>query len=155
MTPAEMLVRASSALGKGTKYVLGSSLVGSECDCSGFVAWCFGVPRKVNLDLYVRWNGGWFETTAIYRDAKSPYGFFREVPLAQAQPGDVFVWGDSHGRQGHIGIITEEGGAKVIHCSKGNWARTGDAVQETPPDVFLKNDAIVARWHEFDTEEIA
>jgi len=41
--------------------------------------WCFGVSRKLDNPYYKSLNGGWFETSAIYRDALSPFGFFEKM----------------------------------------------------------------------------
>jgi hypothetical protein len=57
-------------------------------------------------------------------------------------PGDLLVYPDSGGRQGHIGIVTVQDGqgpVLVIHCSSGNFTHTGDAIRETPPLVFSAN----------------
>jgi hypothetical protein len=35
----------------------------------------------------------------------------------------------------------------VLHCSSGNYRTTGDAIQQTPPTVFRKPDAVYA-WYE-------
>jgi hypothetical protein len=152
--------KARSAIGHKCLYKLGAgggtgglpfAPENPECDCSGFASWVYGVKRKVSVPMYEKWNGGWFETTAIYRDANSPYGFFTKVE--EAKPGDVLVWGDSKGKQGHIGIVGQVSEGKpvsVIHCSKGNGIKYGDAIQETSPTVFISNNAIIARWYDMD-----
>lgn len=162
MSPEDLVLRARSALGHKCAYRLGSgggtgelpfTQENPECDCSGFVSWVYGVKRKVSVPMYEKWNGGWFETTAVYRDANSPYGFFTKVE--EAKPGDVLVWGDSKGKQGHIGLVTEVDGGKptkVIHCARGNAIKYGDAVYETGPTVFTANNAIVARWWQMDNK---
>lgn len=161
----EMLARLRSTIGRNTVYALGQggfrpgnpmpwrSAPADGCDCSGFASWFFEQPRKVNLDMYARWNGGWFETSAIVRDANSPYGFFRGIPWSECRVGDVLVWGDRGAAQGHIGIVSEwtlSGPSLVVHCSRGNFNRTGDAIAETDVGIFQRNGAIAARWHEHD-----
>lgn len=156
MTRAESLAKALSAVGQGTVYDISQGIVGKACSCSRFIAWALDTPVVVNLPLYRRWNGGWFETTAIYRDAKSELGLFTEVPSGECQPGDLLVWPDSVGKQGHVGMVTAVADGhptKVVHCSRGNWRRTGDAVRETDTTAFAAHQAIVARWHGFDDEE--
>jgi hypothetical protein len=168
-------------IGKKIKYKLGSggtnpaqqSPAGNDgaCDCSGFVAWCLEISRRVQG---VPWydalhNGEWVNTDAIYRDAMSPFGFFERYggpwetagwgsPMGSGsrllgKPGDLIVYpGDRTVfpvHVGHVGIVSEtrpipmisSAGevVKVIHCSAGNYHRTGDAVQETDPAVFLAN----------------
>lgn len=157
MTPAEVVVRGRSALGKGTKYTLGKggykptkTWVSKESDCSGFVAWCFGVSRILKIPYYQELNGGWFETSALYKDAQSTRGFVDEVLLSECDIGDLFLWPDRDGKQGHVGIISEvdlglEVPTKVLHCSSGNWKKYGDAIQETSTHLFLEARGIVAR----------
>lgn len=158
MLPAEVVARARSQIGLPTRYELGrggfypSALTAADamgrCDCSGFVAWIFKTPRHVDIPEYAAELGNWVETSAIVRDAKLPYGMFNEVPLAQAEAGMVIVYGDNQGHQGHVGIVVEVGSAgptSVVHCSKGNYLRAGDAIQETDPAVFFHHNAIVAR----------
>jgi cell wall-associated NlpC family hydrolase len=157
MTREQVVAKAMSAVGTGTEYSLFEGTPGKACSCSRFIAWVLGVPVKIDLPLYRRWNGGWFETTAVYRDAKSPYGFFREVPWELAEPADLVVWPDTVKGQGHMGLVVQAkaglGPAEVVHCSRGNWKRTGDAIRVTDPKVFVLNRAVVARWHDFDGED--
>lgn len=156
-----ILDRARQACAIPTKYVLGKGgmkptreVPGNsegQCDCSGFVSWCLGISRQTTNPFYRQLNGGWIETTAVAADALKPGGVF--VKVEQPAPGDIIVWGDRrvNGRhtQGHIGVISavEDGRAtRVIHCSSGNFRRTGQAVQETSADVFHRNGAICARY---------
>lgn len=142
MTAATVLRRARSRLGQKTVYFLGAGGMdparpspGSRCDCSGFVAWCYGVSRRLTVPWYVKENGGWFETTALVRDAKGPFGFVDRIGQSEARPGDLVVYGDRAGRQGHVGILTTvilpNGAGRVIHCSKSGWVVHGDAIRET------------------------
>lgn len=149
VTRCDVLDRARSVIGQG-KYKLGSGgrvpkqatpFQDGQCDCSGFVAWCLGVdryqPKKVG-------GGDWLETTAVYRDAQNDGGLFTQVMVPRS--GDVIVYGDKGGRQGHIGIVSQviEGKVtKVIHCARSNRPA---AIMETAPLVFFRNAAIVARF---------
>lgn len=163
MIPAEVVARARSALGRNTRYLLGAggmnpareepaNLLG-ECDCSGFVAWVLGVKRHTDNPWYVSQNGGWLETSAIFRDCATTFGFFDGVEWKDSQPGDLLVWGDRHDQEGkhhegHVGIVSEvdpEGPRMVIHCSSGNMRATGDAIQETDVLIFKQHQARVAR----------
>lgn len=143
-------------------YLLGAGgmdpklpMPGRKCDCSGFVAWCYGISRKLDHPHYREWNGGWLETTAVYKDATSQFGMFDTVPRELALPGDAIVFGDrGAGRHGHIGIVTKVdklGPVLVCHCSYGNFKKFGHAVQETGPDIFWAYGAVIARpsWVEF------
>lgn len=162
MKPEEVVRRALSVVNQGCAYKLGkggfnpsspvpwSSL--GQCDCSGFVSWAIGVSRQTDNPWYKKQNGGWFETSAIVADCRTPFGFFDQVPWEEAQLGMLLVWGDSRvggkTRQGHVGIVTEIGGGapvSVCHCSSGNFRKFGDAIQETDVSIFKANSAIVAR----------
>lgn len=164
LTRAQVLARARSAIGRQTVYQLGAGgrdpntahpgdLVAGhlECDCTGMGAWAFGVRRFVESWNPLYEGGDWFESRTLERDARSPWGFIAEVPWLQARPGDVLVWGDRPGSQGHFGIVATvdvRGPLSVIHCSSGNFRGTGDAIQETPPDLFRKKAALagVIAW---------
>jgi hypothetical protein len=133
--------RARSALGRKTVYKLGMGGMDAlapltkSCDCSGFVAWSLGIPRQIPPG-----KGGWLDTDAYWAGGKGVRpGLFTEVARAAAKPGDVYVYPDANGKQGHIGIITEVGGGgptKIIHCSSSNWKKHGDGVRETDCGVF-------------------
>ena len=85
MQVAAVLARANSAVGQGIRYKLGKGGMSpgsptpassSQCDCTGFVAWCLGFSRKLTEHFYVQFNGGWFETTAVWTDIGSSVGIF-------------------------------------------------------------------------------
>lgn len=135
-----VIARAQSAVGQGIRYRLGKGgmnsgsptpAAGGGCDCSGFVAWCLGFSRKLDEAFYRNFNGGWFETTAVWNDIGSSVGIFDEVTK---RPGAVIVYPDAEGHQGHIGVLIDA--THVAHCSKGNDTRTGDAIQVTGLNVF-------------------
>jgi hypothetical protein len=137
------LSRAASMIGKGTKYYLGAggrngsapTPVDStgQCDCSGFVCWCLGMNRKTTHPAYLKFNGGWINTTAIVFDANSTVGFFSRLPAPV--PGALFVYPGNHKakRIGHVAIIESvaKSGTTIIHCSSGNYNNTGDAIRRT------------------------
>lgn len=163
MTPSQVLARARSAVGRGTIYYLGAGGMKPEAkqpgnilgqlDCSGFVAYCLGVSRKTDDPWYAEQNGGWLETTAIFRDCATPYGAFDGIEWKEARPSDLLVWGDrkdAEGKthQGHVGIVSEvdeTGPVKVIHCSSSNEKANQDAIAETAVLIFTQHGARVAR----------
>lgn len=164
MKADEAIARARSVVGKGCQYGLGHGGFDPKrsapwddeglCDCSGFVAWCLGVSRWLKDDpFYKKLNGGWLETSAIYRDSETPYGHFALVQPEHARIGDLLVYGDrkdSGGkmRQGHVGICSDigsKGPLLVIHCSRGNQRKLGDAIQETDVGWWTMTSGIVAR----------
>jgi cell wall-associated NlpC family hydrolase len=153
-TRSAIVARARAAIGKGTAYKLGAGGrlknpgVGSELDCSGFVAVVLGVDRYLEPWLPHYEGGDWLETSALVRDAQSPWGFVAHQLWADAKPGDLVVWGDRGHGQGHVGIVAtvDSAGPKtVVHCSAGNYRTSGDAIRETSASLFQRNGAIVAR----------
>jgi hypothetical protein len=156
MTRPEILFRARKAVAESrAKYQLGRGGFSPVaplpedrdgfCDCSGFVAWCLGVPRHIKDALTE-----WIETSAIVRDARSPDGLFTRVKAAEA--GDLIVYGDQGNGQGHVGVIsevTDNGLArKVIHCGSAASRRTGRAIEESSsmPSYFYSRGAIHVRF---------
>lgn len=166
MEISTVIARATSALSKQTKYESPGSMPSfdgsswpshAKCDCSGFVDWCLRLfpNRKVDHPLYRQVNGGWFETSAIYRDGLSSTGYFTKV--ANATPGALLVYPDYKGEDGarhdgHIGVVIEASGpgiagvTKIVHCSLGNWKAHGDAVQETGPEPWLQHNGSIIVW---------
>lgn len=131
----------------------------NACDCSAFVCWCL----KLNKYQPFRWlkeiNGGWYNTAGIWWDAVMEHtGFFE--PIAMPKAGNLIVYPPRYivnrvietghimsaagtPNIGHVGIISAVGSdeisvTKVIHCSKGNYLKFGDAVAETDAKVFSK-----------------
>lgn len=164
MEAAFVVTRALSALKGNTGYqslgkpvpLAATSWPSGACtDCSGFIAWCLRLSRRVDHPLYVRVNGGWFETTAIHRDGMESTGFF--VQLDSPRPGALLVYPDYNDPQGahhegHIGLVLDAdgegiaGAQKVIHCSLGNYRGTGEAIQVTGPQAWLENKDSILVW---------
>lgn len=158
---ADLIARARSAVGNGTKYQLGEggtrpaaelpSVPSRGCDCSGYVCWCLGITRQTGHNLYVRFNGGWINTDAIVHDANKETGFFYKIESPKV--GAIIVYPSRRpGRSyGHVGIVTEvrqNKVSKVIHCSSGNYANRRDAIAETGPGVFANNADTILAWYE-------
>jgi cell wall-associated NlpC family hydrolase len=139
-----VMARAFSAIRQGTRYELGKGGIkpgaptpatSGRCDCSGFVAWCFGMSRIMKDRFYVDYNGGWFETSAVWKDIGSSVGIFE--PIKTKKRGAVIVYPDDKlGGQGHIGIVVDND--EVVHCSKGNDT-VGDAIQITDYGAFERS----------------
>lgn len=139
------LQRAHTGLEETTTYVLGqggfdpTKMLTKKCDCSGFIAWAIGIPREFPpgsnrwLDTDAYWSGGGVAAKA------AGFPLLQNVAAADAEPGDLIVYPDQGGKQGHIGIISgmdNHGELKVIHCSKGNFKKFGDATRETDSAVW-------------------
>lgn len=90
---------------------------------------------------------GWIETSGVYQDATSTQRLFQRVH--RAEPGDGIVWPDRGGHEGHIGVIVAVDAAgeptEVVHCSSGNYRRTGRAIARTSADIFKSAGAIYVR----------
>lgn len=97
-----------------------ASLPREACDCSGYVAWALGIPRRP-------WGaaGGWFNTDAIHADARSAQR--RVQRIERAVPGALLVYPSHDGGKevGHVAIVTEvsaDGAAlKILHCAPENY----------------------------------
>lgn len=115
----------------------------SACDCSGFVAWCLGLPRHP-----VALNGQadqWLYTDSIVADALGRRDAF--TALDQARVGALLVF-PSAGRArpvGHVAWITavNDGRAtRILHCAPQNFeaaplaGRPRNAIAETDTAVF-------------------
>jgi hypothetical protein len=158
MNVSEALARATSMIGKKTKYGLGKggnnpaaptpADKNGYCDCSGFICWCLGLKRQTTHPAY---PSGWINTSSIVADANSAVGFFSR--LQTPVPGALWVYGWRQKRPGHVAIIetVSKSGCTIIHCSSGNSQR-GDAIARTSGALFEKNPAAVIAWYAgFDT----
>jgi cell wall-associated NlpC family hydrolase len=157
MDVEDALARAKSMIGKATKYKLGAGglvpaaaspvNLDGACDCSGFVCWCLRMSRQTSHPAYVHFNGGWINTDAIVFDAGSAVGFFSRLDAPRVGALFVYPSGGTPKHVGHVGIISVAGATtKVIHCSSGNYKKTGDAIQETVPTVFTANPNTIIAW---------
>jgi len=160
-----VIARAMSAVDSDTVYAMSNKVnpplsaeawfdTGMRTDCSSFVAWCLRRSSKVTHPLYVKQNGGWFETSAVYKDGLHQTGFFSAVDTAR--PGSLLVYPDKDGKQGHIGIVIAaqgigvKGVSKVVHCSNGNFKKTGKAIAATGPQAWAdRADAIIVDYEGF------
>lgn len=154
--------RCKYRLGRGGRRWFGDGgEVEDESDCSGFAAWCLGLPRN-RADDAMPGAPVWIETSALVRDATGPQCFVRAFPLEQARPGDLVVYGDTRGagaggsvrtRQGHVGVVVGPG-LVTVDCAGGKRFHpdgTPAAVQRADrSDLWRRRGAIIARpvWWE-------
>ena len=156
MTPREVIERARSQVGIGTKYRMGGGAhdhrapdcrgEDGSCDCSALVAWVLGY-RKYQPGLR-HLGTEWLNTDGIVLDSDATVGLYSRIALAV--PGCVGVYPKASVARrlglagqgpsvGHVGIVTAvKGGVAtcVVHCSSGNYRATRDAIRETDAAVF-------------------
>lgn len=164
MNTDQIVRRARSAIGEGCRYKLGKG--GKKpngpvpwdsakyCDCSGFTSWVLKLDRKTDHPFYKNQNGGWINTTAMWLDGMKPVGFFER--LDRAILGALLVYPGVGSKKGHCGVISKvaiDGTIEsVIHCSKTNDSRYGDAIQENDAPILTSHpDSIVILYHGIDT----
>ncbi|MFA6964874.1 hypothetical protein [Bosea sp. (in: a-proteobacteria)] len=166
MNASTLILRAKSALEKDVKYkspgkappIEATSWPNSPIatDCSGFLAWCLRISRKIDHPFYNRINGGWFETTAVHADGRASVGYCSQIN--KPRPGAMLVYPDYLGsdnrmHDGHMGLVVEVNGGSgidgvtgIVHCSVGN-DRNGSAIQETGPGIWkAKANSIIVWW---------
>jgi hypothetical protein len=138
----QTLQRAQGVLHRNTVYKLGkggmdpSKPLTIQCDCSGFIAWAIGIPRELPPQ-----SNKWLSTDEYWAGGKpTKPNLCTQISLNQAAVGDLLVYPDSGGSQGHIALVTavaDNRPSLIIHCSNGNFKHFQDAIRQTPPDVFL------------------
>jgi len=105
----------------------------TECDCSGFIAWSMGIPRELPPG-----SNKWLSTDEYWNSGKPvKAGLFSQIPIHEMNAGDLLVYPDNSGMQGHIGLVVQLNNTLVIHCSSGNFKNFGDAIRISSPAVFL------------------
>ncbi|KUN10529.1 peptidase [Streptomyces yokosukanensis] len=97
--------------GTGVPYVFGAPRLQGQnptsFDCSSFTEWAYYMASGGKIDIG--------STTYDQQPYLSKY----EVPLAQAQPGDViFFRPEGNGRSGHVGLVWDPKGHKIIHAPR-------------------------------------
>lgn len=155
MTPIDISARARGATALSVGYKLGAG--GRDpasptpaddlgyCDCSGFVAWTLGIPRKVPTARgYSAFNGGWFSTDGMVHDLIAAREILTPPPFdMDTRPGMVLVYGNGD-RVGHCGIVASVSASPgravagvvltVIDCSS-------RGIRERSYDAFAKRAA--------------
>lgn len=105
----------------GTPYVWGGGGVGGPSgggfDCSGLTSYAVHAA-----------SGG---KVALPRTSEQQWGVGVEIPIDQAQPGDLVFGGWGPNGPGHVGIYS--GGGQMVHAPT-----TGDVVKEAPLQAGMK-----------------
>lgn len=127
-------------------------LVVPACDCSGFVCWALGIPRRIHASV----AGGedqWINTDSIWADAKGGQAQFRRLDAAVR--GCLVVYPrppkESGERYGHVGLVTEVGAdrraTKIVHCSATNFtAAPFDAIKNNAGEAFGQHPQSIYAW---------
>ncbi|KPI26675.1 Peptidase M23 [Actinobacteria bacterium OV320] len=96
--------------GIGVPYVFGAPRLQGEnptsFDCSSFTQWAYYMASdgKINIG------------TTTY--TQEPYLKKYEVSLSEAQPGDVIFFRPEAGHSGHVGLVWDPKGHKIIHAPR-------------------------------------
>ncbi|MGW2046537.1 peptidoglycan DD-metalloendopeptidase family protein [Streptomyces sp. NPDC001858] len=96
--------------GIGTPYVFGAPRLQGQnptsFDCSSFTQWAYYMASggKINIG------------TTTY--TQEPYLKKYEVPLSEAQPGDVIFFRPEGNHSGHVGLVWDPKGHKIIHAPR-------------------------------------
>lgn len=160
---AARVARARSVCGrKDIRYVLGAggydptaptpANAEGGCDCSGFQAWVHGRSRRPSGDF--AWDGTrwWFSTDSVWSDARNnSVGLFDRVDPNDVRPGDIVVYPDPPGGQGHIALVSDPATFMVIECGmRKSWRRAhpeATAIGERPrPDMFAHPKRVFGRY---------
>ncbi len=98
-------------------------------DCSGFISHVLMTKREPKHS-----RPFWIETTAIYKNATGSKTTFTQVQIPV--PGCMVVYGDSRGKQGHCGIVSDVHyvgpiwvGYDTIECASGIQGKLGKAIR--------------------------
>ncbi len=113
----------------GWAWMPDATAVGAECDCSGFVAHVFGLPRN-QADEAVD-GPRWISTTHLVADGSGARRLVSALALSAVRPGDLVCYGDANGKQGHVGIVVKRGrGGRIltVDCS-GSGGKSQSAVR--------------------------
>lgn len=156
---ARLRARAQSAAGKRTVYDFGMNPppanvevwpIEAHTDCSGFVAWCFGLTRWPK-----QYQPKKFSTDAMYLDAHRAAGSQLFAETATPEAGDVVLYpyyatktltysqctsNSTKARYrpfcsaGHVALITAvrpDGHYDTIECAYSPWKNDKDAIATT------------------------
>lgn len=96
--------------GIGVPYVFGAPRLQGQnptsFDCSSFTQWAYYMASGGKIDI----------GTTTY--TQEPYLKKYEVPLSQAQPGDVIFFRPEGNHSGHVGLVWDPKGHKIIHAPR-------------------------------------
>ena len=129
MTRNEIVNEARTWL--GTKWIHQACLKGVAVDCVGLIRGvyehCTGEAVTVAIDYPATWHLFKAEER-LYTEVKK---YLTEIPIAEARPGDVLLFGFGKGPAHHAGILATPD--TFIH----SWADVGK-VTETRLDAFWR-----------------
>ena len=151
-TSMRVLERARSAVGRRTRYDFGAAPppaaldvwpMAAGTDCSGFVAWCFGLTRYPP-----QYRPEKLSTDAIYLDAHRRSGSRLFQQVDRPAPADIVIYPSYVTRAitrrecrlpgnvgacsaGHVAILSEvrpDGAYGIIECALTPYRQLGDAI---------------------------
>jgi cell wall-associated NlpC family hydrolase len=119
-----------------TPFHEGAALKGIGCDCYGLIRGVAAEVFEVGLmPLPLVAVGRWSEARQVWPVfAQDIDRFAHEIPLGEAAPGDILVFGDEHGALLHTGILINKqtflhsighGRTTGVHLARfeGAWAQ--------------------------------
>lgn len=110
-----MLRRAFKQIGVIKKYSMDIAQQGRDCaDCSEFICRVLGITKKPLDGDTLNW---WLNTDGILTDALGKDVLFHDIPLAEAKPGDMVVYGHHDGHVGHIAMVVDPARRVIVDCS--------------------------------------
>lgn len=131
MTRGEIVEEARTWI--GTKWVHQACLKHVATDCVGLIRGvyehCTGVAVTVTIDYPATWH--LFKADErLYSEVQN---YLEEIPIEEARPGDVLLFGFGKGPAHHAGIlVTPE---TFIHA----WADVGKVAETRLDDFWRKN----------------
>lgn len=149
-----VLSRARLAMRKGTRYVLGAGGYDPKaplphdsnrgCDCTGFVAWAWGIDRRRSRNGLVE-----VQSDALIIEANRLNG--NVVKLSKPEPGCVLVYGgiwlgvplqSVRIRPGHAAIYESAG--TIIDCGSTPYRKEGQAITRRSGQFMLSRKDCIA-----------
>lgn len=137
MNRNEIITEARSWL--GTKWHHQAALKGVACDCVGLIRGIYSVlvePITVKVNYSQEWP--------LFRSEEKMHQqvkkYFTEIPLSEAKPGDILLFGFGKGPAYHAGILSYDD--FIIHT----WRDVGKVVESRYDDQWRENTRFAFRF---------
>lgn len=137
MVRDEIITEARSWI--GTKWQHQAALKGVACDCVGLIRGIYSAlvgPVTITFNYSREWPLYKAEEK-MYEEVKK---YLNEIPLAEAKPGDILLFGFGKGPAYHIGIVSYDG--FIIHT----WLDVGKVVESRYDEHWRENTRFAFRF---------